>query len=272
MPQRRWIKLSLFLALIPAEGFASPDFPAPELHENSLALKNTATSASYNREHKQADWVFYPLGENELEACVDRGNAFHPDPRLDRGDAAELADYKGSGFDRGHLSPAGDNRWSQAAMDESFLLTNVSPQPAAFNRGIWSRLESLVRAWAKDKSLWVTTGPVLSGTLKTIGDDKVSVPEYFYKVLATQEGDKHDAVAFVLPNDATGDFSQYEMTVSKLEDISGLHFLSGLSDEDEAKSSIDPALWNLHATFSYVPCKSVKPGTLDWAWGLSPPL
>jgi endonuclease G len=261
------VSLLLALALSSSASFASADFPAPRLRDGSLALRNTATAESYNRSHKQADWVFYPLGARELEACTNRGNAFRPDPRLAPGDSAALADYKDSGYDRGHLSPAGDNKWSQAAMNESFLLTNVSPQPAAFNRGIWSRLEGLVRAWASAKGgLWVATGPVLSGSLRAIGAGRVSVPDYFFKVIATKSGQHHDAVAFVLPTDAAGDLGRYEMSVKKAEEITGLDFLAGLPDEDAAESRVDASLWNLHATFRYLPCGGGKPGPFEWAF------
>jgi endonuclease G len=272
MPQGRWTSFSLLLLVAPLTGFASADFPAPLLQQNSLELKNTATTLSYNRALKVADWAFYPLGPAQLEACVDRGNSFRPDPRLNRDEAAELADYKGSGFDRGHLSPAGDNRWSQAAMDESFVLSNVTPQPPAFNRGIWGRLENLVRAWASAKGgLWVATGPLLTGKLDTIGDDKLAVAQYFYKVIATQKGDVREAAAFLLPTDASGDFGQYETSVSHLEQLSGLTFLDGLPGEREVKDNLNPKSWDLSAKFSYLPCSSVKPSAMEWAWGLTAP-
>ncbi len=256
--QGRWPKFSLLFALLSGAALASPDFPAPQLNKNSLELENTATTISYNPAHKQADWVFYPLGPSQLRNCVNRVSGFRADPRLPAAEAAQLADYKSSGFDRGHLSPAGDNKFSQAAMDESFYLSNVSPQPPHFNRGIWSKLEDLVRAWAEDSSgLWVTTGPLLSGTLESIGDDQVSVPDFFYKVLSTRDGPKHNAVAFLLPSDASGELSRYAMTVKQLE------------DENEAKANMDLSLWDFQASFSYFPCNAISPAPWKWAWGLS---
>lgn len=272
MPQGRWFKLTYLAMLAPFTALASPDFPSPVLHQNSLELKNTATTISYNRALKVADWVFYPLGPAQLAACVDRGNNFRPDPRLNPDEAAELSDYKGSGYDRGHLSPAGDNRWSQAAMNESFVLSNVSPQPPAFNRGIWGRLENLVRAWASAKQgLWVATGPLLTGNLDTMGDDHVAIPQYFYKVIATQNAGKREAAAFLLPTNAQGDFTQFEMSVSQLEAISGLEFLDGLPDERAVKDILDPSAWDMNAKFTYFPCSGVKPSALEWAWGLTSP-
>lgn len=250
------LRLFWLLALCPLAALASADFPSPLLYENSLELKNTATVASYSPHHKQADWVFYPLSARELQSCTDRGNSFRPDPRLPREAAATLSDYNGSGYDRGHLSPAGDNKFAQPAMSESFLLSNISPQPADFNRGIWAKLENLVRAWAKAKDgLWVTTGPVLRDGLGSVGKGHVSVPEYFYKALTVQKGARHESIAFLMPTDAHGDLGQYEVTVKHLEIVTGLRFLDGLPDADEVKVSIDPAQWNLRSSFTYYPCR-----------------
>jgi endonuclease G len=270
MRQGWWKSISLCAALFPGLGFASPEFPAPRFSENSLELQNSAITISYNRSHKQPDWVFYPLGPERLRACVERSNSFRPDPRLAPADSAQLADYSNSGFDRGHMSPAGDNRWSQPAMKESFFLSNISPQPPSFNSGIWARLEGLVRAWATGiDELWVTTGPLLTGSLRTIGDSRVSVPEYFYKVLATKSGQKHSAIALLLPSSAHNELSTYAMSVDQLEAITGIDFLSGLEGEDETEAKLNIRQWDFHATFQYLPCTAVKPGPMDWAWGLS---
>lgn len=250
----RWKFSALLLALSSGAAFASPEFPAPRLHENSLELHNTATAVSYNPQHKQADWLFYPLGPKQLQNCVSRGGGFRADPRLKPSDSAQLADYSGSGFDRGHLSPAGDNKWSQLAMSESFYLSNISPQPPKFNQGIWGKLENIVRAWGKNMSLWVATGPVLNGNLRKIGPSGVSVPEYFYKVLATQ--DSKEAIAILMPVDAKGDLSQYAMPVDRLEEISGLDFLMDLPNEETVEAKLNLSAWNFQAKFQYLPCES----------------
>ncbi len=274
MHYQGWWKSSLLaLALAPCEIHAqnAAGAPSPVLPGGSILLENTAYEASYNARYKQSDWIFYELGSRELRACVERSNSFRADPRLPENQAAQLSDYKGSGFDRGHLIPAGDNRWHATAMRESFLLSNISPQIGKFNGGIWGKLEGLVRAWAKNLGgLWVTTGPVLSSKLPTIGAGRVAVPEYFYKVLSTTDTAGSEAVAFLLPTDASGDLGRYAMTVDKLEEITGLDYLAGLENEAEAESRFNLATWDPKAKFTYLPCSASAPDYLEWAWGLTP--
>jgi endonuclease G len=90
-----------------------------------------------------------------------RKDNFRSDPKVKTGSAA-LSDYKGSGYDRGHLAPAADFKWSATAMSESFYMSNMSPQVPGFNRGIWKNIESTVRNWAvENDEIYIVTGPVL---------------------------------------------------------------------------------------------------------------
>ena len=272
LDRRSCITLALFLALLPGAEAALPRFePSPLLPPSSRLLKNTAYDASFNRAHKQADWVFYGLSKRELRNCVERNGSFRADERLERGIGPELSDYSGSGYDRGHLPPAADNRWNAVAMRESFLLSNVSPQPSRFNGGIWARLEALVRAWAaQGEGLWVATGPLLRPKLPVIGTG-VSVPEYFYKALATKDGTR--AVAFVLPVDASGELTKYEMSVDQLENISGLDFLAGMDREEELEGSYNASQWDLKAKFTARPCSGKgQQGFFEWTGTLAHPL
>lgn len=270
MHQGWWFSGWLLVALFPGIAFSSPEFPAPRLPSRAILLQNTAYQAAYNATYKQSDWIFYGLGQNELRACVQRSNDFRPDPRLPANQAAQLSDYNGSNLDRGHLIPAGDNRWNATAMRESFLLSNISPQKSRFNSGVWAKFEGLVRAWAQQTSLWVATGPILKEGLPSIGASRVAVPEYFYKVLATREpGRRSRTIAFLLPANATSDIGNYAMSVNQLEEISGLDFLEGLMGEEEAESSFRLEDWDRKAKFTYLPCAAINPGAFDWAWGLS---
>jgi len=268
MHQGWWKSRILSLLLLPSAVLAS-DFPVPRLPQGSRLLENTAYIASYNSSYKQSDWIFYALGKNELRSCVERSNNFRVDARVPAGEAAQLSDYRNSGFDRGHLIPAGDSRWSEVAMKDSFLLTNVSPQRSGFNSGIWAKFEGIVRAWAINLKILVTTGPLLSNSLPTIGTGKIAVPEYFYKVLTTTNQKETKAIAFLLPTDASGDLAKYAMTVDQLEEITGLDFLMGLQGEEQAESHFDLENWDLNAKFQYLPCNAIAPNRMEWAWGLS---
>ena len=119
----------------------------------------------------------------QLQASVNRTDDFRADEAVATGSAA-LEDYRGSGYDRGHMAPAAAMAWSVEIMSESFLLSNISPQDPDFNRGIWRDLEAMVRDWAVlHGEVFVVTGPVLSEQLPSIGPNEVSVPESYYKVV-----------------------------------------------------------------------------------------
>ena len=251
---RKGLLIALALGLAAAPASASAIRPEPSLSEGSLSLKKTTLAISYNPHHKQADWVFYPLGPDQLRNCVNRAKNFRADESLTRETRAELSDYAGSGYDRGHLSPAADNKFSGAAMSESFLLSNISPQPPGFNQGIWARLENLVRAWAlKFGGLYVATGPVLKNHLPVIGRGRVSVPEAYYKVLVTQ--DESRALALLLPVNASGDLQAYVTTVDEVERLTGTDFNRGVRNEEKLESETHPDDWNFRASYQPLPCQ-----------------
>jgi endonuclease G, mitochondrial len=148
---------------------------------------------------------------------------------------ADNGDYAGSGYDRGHLAPAADMGWSSIAMAESFYYSNMSPQVPAFNRGIWKRLEELVRTWAVDyNAVYIVTGPVLTNGLLTIGINKVSVPKYFYKVILEYNDQDIKGIAFILPNTGSGEpLQNYAVTIDSVEKFTGIDFFPKLPDDQE---------------------------------------
>lgn len=199
-----------------------------------------------------------------LEKNVKRTNDFRPDPEI-AGGSATLADYKKSGYDRGHLTPAGDMVFSREAMSETFYMSNMCPQVAAFNRGIWKDLEDQVREWVRlYGAAYVVSGPVLSKPAEeypSIGESKVAVPELFYKVILVpiyEDGAEQDspealetcadviAIAFVIPNKGCeGDFWQYAASVDEVEEITGLDFFPLLEDDVEKRveAECNPRPW-----------------------------
>lgn len=119
--------------------------PAQPSHSSSnQIIKHVAYTLKYNEIYEQADWVIYLLTAEEVKGTILRSDNFRTDTKVKTG-SASLTDYRGSGYDRGHLAPAGDMKWSKTAMSESFYMSNMSPQKPGFNRGIWRSLESLVR-------------------------------------------------------------------------------------------------------------------------------
>jgi len=204
-------------------------------------------SLSYNEEHEQASWVFYELTDKEVSGLVKRKDQFRKNPDVRTG-SASLSDYKGSGYDRGHLAPAADMRWSSTAMSESFFMSNMSPQVPSFNRGIWKRLESKVRDWARDnKRIYIVTAGILDEGLNTIGSNSISIPNYYYKVILDYTEPELKAIGFILPNKKSkAPLQSFAISVDSVEIQTGIDFFYNLPDdkENELESNIDVKKWS----------------------------
>ena len=192
----------------------------------------------YRESYEDAEWVAYILTREELNAVTGRTNNFRPDPSISTG-SSELADYKASGFDRGHLAPAADMEWSEETVSESFYMSNMTPQAPAFNRGMWQQLESQVRKWAQEFGrVMVVTGPVLekeAGQYPSIGKNSVAVPEYFFKSILAMTGDgSWTAISFIMPNaKCEGTIWDYVVSTDEVEQRCGFDVFSFLDDEVE---------------------------------------
>ena len=212
-------------------------------------VKHKYYTLSYNETHEQANWLHYKLNPSFLRGSTPRTNSFKPDPLVST-KSAQLSDYKGSGYDRGHLAPAADMKYNSLAMLESFYMSNISPQNPSFNRGIWRRLESLVRGWGQKFEIYVSTAGVLgSNNLGAIGKNRVTIPSKFYKVIYAP--DKNIMIGFLLSNrKQSGNLSSYALSVDKIESITGIDFFSQLPDniENELESKVLLKKWDFTAT------------------------
>ena len=203
----------------------------------------------YRESYEQAEWSAYCLTEEELVKNAGRTDDFRSDPEITTGSASP-ADYKKSGYDRGHLSPAADFAFDEKAMSETFYMSNMSPQKGSLNRGIWKDLESEVRLWAKNFGrVYVVSGPVLeksASEYQAIGENGVSVPEFYYKVilapLYADEADKASpenadsviAMAYIFPNEkCEGSLDDYAVSVDEVEKRTKLDFFALLEDKVE---------------------------------------
>ncbi len=193
-------------------------------------------SLSYSEPHEQAEWVAYELKKTHLSNTNFKRPYFEIDNAV-KTKAAHWRNYKKSGYDRGHLCPAGDRKYSKAAHDETFLTSNVSPQIHAFNAGIWNRLEQKTRYWArKYDGVFVVSGGVLKGNMKTIGEEKVSVPNQFYKVIIDNNSGKTKLLAFLLPHkESNKPLYEYVVSVDKIEALTGIDFFPELDDAKEKR-------------------------------------
>ena len=187
----------------------------------------------------------YELTKEETTKAFERTNKFKPDPSVSTLTAND-ADYAGSGYDRGHLAPAADMGWSSTAMAESFYYSNMSPQVPGFNRGIWKKLEELVRTWAiENNSLLVVTGPVLKKGLKTIGAGRVSVPELYYKVILDNHEPGINAIAFLIPNASqSADLQSFVVSIDSVESITGIDFFPNFENEDQIERTSTVEHWS----------------------------
>ena len=241
----------VYLCLLIAAASCSKAQPQPKFSpaENSglKTICHTAYCLGYNEAHEQAAWVFYELTRSETIKRVDRTDHFIEDAAIGSGSATN-ADYKGSGYDRGHLAPAADMSWSAEAMNESFYYSNMSPQVPSFNRGIWKNLEALVRDWAYQyDTVYIMTGPVLEKGLTQIGPNGVSVPKLYYKAVLDMHSSPHKCIGFLLPNAGSqASLQTYAVSIDELEVRTGIDFYSSLPDAEELEleKSVDVSLWS----------------------------
>lgn len=189
--------------------------------------------------------MFYHLTPEHINGTAERKDNFKIDPLVSTG-SASLADYVGSGYDRGHLAPAAAMKINQTAMDESFYMSNMSPQHPSCNRGRWKSLETKVREWViAEGELYVVSGPIFKDNIESIGENAVTVPGYYYKVIYDGE-DK--MIGFILPNEkCPDDLVDYVVSVDSIESLTGIDFFSSLYDNTEnlLESEINTKAWGL---------------------------
>lgn len=225
-------------------GQSQPELP--RIQSDDHIINHTAYTLSYNQTYHVANWVAYELTASETKSKVTRTNKFVPDPLLTEGSASN-EDYLNSGYDRGHLAPAADMSFSKETMLESFYLSNMAPQEPSFNRGIWSKLEKQVRQWAiQDSSVYIVTGTILHPGLSTIGNNHITIPQNFYKIVVVYRDTKSKGIAFLVPNEGSKEpLQHYVITIDSLEILTGRDFFYQLPDKDEneLEHSVDFSEW-----------------------------
>lgn len=213
---------------------------------NGEIVEHAYYTLSYREEHEQAEWVAYELKEKHIKSNDFKRPYFVEDRKV-KTKSAHWRNYKGSGYDRGHLLPAGDRGFDYDAYHETFLTSNISPQNHDFNSGIWNDLEQKVRYWAgRYEDVYVITGGVLKKGLQGIGTEDVSIPEAFYKIVYDKRGDEHKVIAFLIPHKPLNDsFYNYVTTVDAIEEATNIDFFPELADSVESKleASKDLNFW-----------------------------
>lgn len=215
--------------------------------EADTVVDRVGYALGYIEYHEQPAWVVYKLTRDEVMTKVSkRKNRFKEDPEIATGSACS-ADYRQSGYDRGHLAPAADMAFSEQAMADSFFYSNMSPQHPKFNRGIWKKLEEQVRHFAvREEEVYVVTGPVLPKEKTiTIGPNQVTVPTHYYKVVYDLTEPKK-MIGFIVPNtNVKADLKDFAVTVRQVEEQTGLDFFSLVPqpEQDRLETTINVDDW-----------------------------
>lgn len=229
------------------EETARLEFPVITDERCECLLFKTGFVVNYNVDWGIPNWVAYELTDEETNGTIERARHFKVDeeapyPRV------ETSDYSHSGYDRGHMIPAADVKWSQQAMYDSFCMTNICPQNPNLNRGDWNDLEELCRAWAKKWGrLYIACGPVVVENPQRIGEVGVAVPSAFFKVILRQCDDDIETIGFLFPNRAgSKPLQTYAMSIDDLEIVCDMDFFSLLPDsiEEYVEQELDVCAWD----------------------------
>lgn len=207
----------------------------------------TGFTVSFNKDNHTPNYVAWELLGSEVSYDVDRTNNFWQDSEIDG--CPEHKDYTGSGYDRGHMCPAADQKWSLAAMEDCFVMANMCPQIHDLNAGAWEKLEEKERTWAKrDSAVMIVAGPLYSESdTKRLGNIGVRVPGAYFKALLAPYVENPRAIAFVYPNmTSPGNMQDYAMSIDDLEEILDFDLFSTLPDDIETKveSNYSFSEWN----------------------------
>lgn len=232
------ITASLFVAFRKFNGNVSAyELPRLNNHQPEQIIVHLGYTVSYNPQWHVPNWVAYELTNSETMGEHERSDHFKPDP-LVKGDPVVTSDYSKSGYDRGHMAPAADMKWSDQAMRESFYMTNICPQIHNLNAGDWKDLEELARDWAQQYgNIYIACGPIVDTNYQTIGKThSIAVPSAFYKVFLRKTRKGWTSIGFIMPNKAgSRPLMTYMYTVDEVEELTGLDFFYNLPDNIESK-------------------------------------
>lgn len=220
----------------------------PQKHE---IVTHSAMMLSYNEEHEQPNWVMHIVPKDVITGTITRTNDFRIDSSISTG-SADVVDYWDSGYDRGHMAPSADFRWSKKALSESYYYSNMSPQNPELNRNSWNSLEIQIREWVVEHGeLVVLTGPVLkSGLPKTQqGSYRLSIPEAYFKIVVDMKSETPKAIAFLFPNrNVSYSLPKYAVTIDSIEAVTGINFFPNVANAENFESTFDLKDWKVSST------------------------
>ena len=202
-----------------ASKFVLNGAPISKITKDNQYLIKKVYAIHYRYDKKTAEYVVERPTKEDILGGAKRQDDFRPDPEIPEKHQSKLSDYAGNPYDRGHMVPAGNSTKNADTMSESFFLSNMVPQVPNHNRGIWKQLETCVRNWVVDegKDLYVISGTAYNPDHKTIGENKVGVPDYLWKIVI--DAKTNTSISFLFPNTSlpVEDLPKYIVSISEIE-------------------------------------------------------
>lgn len=207
--------------------------PSCEINDSLVINRKGGYTLQYSPHHRSAVWVAYKLTYSDTRGSAGRAGSFKQDAELKRRNYVVVSnsDYRNSPYDKGHLLPSGDRQRSRESNIETFLLSNCSPQLPQLNRGTWKSLEEQLRKLTrKYDTLYIVTGPLLSSSRGRLGQNRITVPRRYFKVVLARSKDKFTSFAYIIPNsrEIDSDFNNYRVPLDSVERVSGIDFFPAI--------------------------------------------
>lgn len=212
----------LIILLFTVSSFFSLDVEV-NCEDDCVFIKKEFFDICYNPETQVACWTRYRLTKDLIENKAKRPNGYFKDDKDLVEDKARNDDYTNSGYDRGHLVPADDMRYSEESVKSTFIITNVAPMKPEFNRGIWQKVENYASDFVEgNQEAIIITGTLFEEEYETIGDKtKIGVPKYFWKIMISNYTEE----AFLIPQEGwVPELYNYKISLEELEEKTGLDF------------------------------------------------
>ena len=222
----------------------------PSHSDRDYIIEYNGYTVSYDEASRIPFWVAYELTAEEANGSIGRsGKNFRPDDKV-KVVQADNYDYRGAGWSRGHMAPAGDFKWDDGAMWDTFYYTNCCPQDEKLNNGSWNVLENKVRTWARQfGSVYIVTGPIIGQNQGgKIGVHGIVVPDAFFKAVLAYSDEAFHGIAFIMFNNSTPQrLPESYLSINDLEKISGLDFFPELDDtvEETVEDNVDLYFWKI---------------------------
>jgi len=235
-------------------------YALPSLEKDDSLVCHAALCLAFSKKYHLAKWVVHVLTPDIIEGRVSRTNNFRMDPMVPySGNDSDYFSttltkdnklkYQSYGYDRGHLAPSADFRWSSTALSESYYFSNITPQSPELNREKWAQIEGFLRGYIYNNPqsyLYIVTAPVLKDSLPVIkqGPNRLPIPEYHYKIAVDYE--KKKGIAFLVPQkNLSYPIDSYAVSIDSIEKITGINFFASLTNGDEKKieSTFDFSKW-----------------------------